>query len=89
MTRELIESFDCEVLNHAPYSPDLAPSDFHLFQYLKHSLGRKRFSDNEIVKASVNSSLSNQVADFFEEGFENLILRYDKCFNKSGSYVEK
>ncbi|GFV45471.1 histone-lysine N-methyltransferase SETMAR [Trichonephila clavipes] len=67
MTRELIESYDWEVLDHAPYSPKLAPSDFHLFRYLKHSISGKRFSDNE-VKAAVNSWLSNQAADFFEEG---------------------
>ncbi|GFW12634.1 HTH_48 domain-containing protein [Trichonephila clavipes] len=35
-TRELIESFGWEGLDYAPYSPDLASSDFH-------SLGRKRF----------------------------------------------
>ncbi|GFW73844.1 histone-lysine N-methyltransferase SETMAR [Trichonephila clavipes] len=74
-TQELIESFGWEVLDHAPYNPDLAPRDFHLFRYLKHSLGGKRFSNNEEVKAAVNSLLSDQVADFFEEGFQNLILR--------------
>ncbi|GFY03410.1 hypothetical protein TNCV_1173671 [Trichonephila clavipes] len=42
---------------------------------------RKHFSDNEKVKAAVNPWLFNQVADFFEEGFQNLILRYDKCIN--------
>ncbi|GFW73145.1 histone-lysine N-methyltransferase SETMAR [Trichonephila clavipes] len=45
-TRELIESFGCEAFDHAPYSPDLAPNDFHLFRNLKHRLGGKRFSDN-------------------------------------------
>ncbi|GFX66910.1 uncharacterized protein TNCV_999491 [Trichonephila clavipes] len=33
-TRELIESFGWEVLDHTPYSSDLAPSDFLLFRYL-------------------------------------------------------
>ncbi|GFX95216.1 histone-lysine N-methyltransferase SETMAR [Trichonephila clavipes] len=60
------------LLDHAPYNPDLAPSDFHLFRYLKH--GAKRFSDNEEVKAAVNSWLSDQAVDFFEEGFQNLVL---------------
>ncbi|GFX44179.1 mariner Mos1 transposase [Trichonephila clavipes] len=46
-TRELIESLGWEVLDHAPYSPELSPSDFHLLRYIKHSLGGKRFSDNE------------------------------------------
>ncbi|GFX42426.1 histone-lysine N-methyltransferase SETMAR [Trichonephila clavipes] len=45
-----------------------APSDFHLFRYLKHNLGEKHFSDNE-VKVAVNSWLSEQAAEFFEEGF--------------------
>ncbi|GFT63562.1 hypothetical protein TNCV_870291 [Trichonephila clavipes] len=35
--------------------PDLAPNVFHLFWYLKRSLSWKRFSDNEEVKAAVNS----------------------------------
>ncbi|GFU16391.1 hypothetical protein TNCV_835801 [Trichonephila clavipes] len=45
-----IEAFGWEVLDHAPYSPDFAPSDIHLFRSLKHNLGGKRFSDNEEVK---------------------------------------
>ncbi|GFW98093.1 mariner Mos1 transposase [Trichonephila clavipes] len=69
MIRELIESFDSEVLDHIPYNLDLAPSDFYLFRYLKHSLGGNCFNDNEEVKAAVNYWLSDQAADFIEEGF--------------------
>ncbi|GFV71674.1 hypothetical protein TNCV_3534641 [Trichonephila clavipes] len=42
--------------------------------FLKHSLGGKRFSDNEEVNAALNSWLSDQTADLFEEGFQNLVL---------------
>ncbi|GFT25630.1 histone-lysine N-methyltransferase SETMAR [Trichonephila clavipes] len=69
-TPELIEYFGWEILNHAPYSSDIAPIDFNLFWYPKHSLDGKRLSDNEIVEAAVNPWLSDQVTDFFEEGFE-------------------
>ncbi len=31
MTTELLQSFEWEVLEHPPHSPDLALSDFHLF----------------------------------------------------------
>ncbi|GFT86118.1 histone-lysine N-methyltransferase SETMAR [Trichonephila clavipes] len=68
-TRDLIESLGCEVLDNVPYISDLAPSDFHLFLYLKHSLGGKRFSKYEEVKAAVNFWLSDQAVDFF--GFQN------------------
>ncbi|GFU08703.1 hypothetical protein TNCV_990661 [Trichonephila clavipes] len=53
----LIKSFGWEVSDYAPYSPRLAPIDFLIFRYLKHSLGGKCFSDNEEVKAAVNSAV--------------------------------
>ena len=33
--------FEC--LPHPPYSPDLAPSDFHMFGALKEAMGGKKF----------------------------------------------
>jgi transposase len=33
-TRALLEHFNWELLDHPPYSPDLAPSDYHLFNHL-------------------------------------------------------
>ena len=38
-------SFEC--LSHLPYSPDLAPSDFHVFGPLKEAIGGKSFRSNE------------------------------------------
>ena len=37
-TREVIISFGLTTISHPPLSPDLAPSDFHLFGPLKESL---------------------------------------------------
>jgi hypothetical protein len=34
-TRALMEHFNWELFDHPPYSPDLTPSDCHLFTYLK------------------------------------------------------
>jgi histone-lysine N-methyltransferase SETMAR len=34
-TQERIQELQWEFLEHSPYSPDLAPSDFHLFGPLK------------------------------------------------------
>jgi transposase len=33
--RALLEHFNWELFDHPPYNPDLAPSDYHLFTYLK------------------------------------------------------
>jgi transposase len=37
-TRALLKHFNWELFDHPHYSPDLAPSDYHLFAYLKNSL---------------------------------------------------
>ena len=43
--------FQC--LDHPPYSPDLAPSDYHLFHGLKKQLkGRHFSSDTEVIAAA-------------------------------------
>ena len=34
-TQDLITSFKWEQMDHPPYSPDLTPSDYHLFVHLK------------------------------------------------------
>jgi hypothetical protein len=36
-----------ELLEHPPYFPDLASSDFHLFPKLKFFLAAQRFSSNQ------------------------------------------
>jgi hypothetical protein len=38
---------------HAPYSPDLAPSDFYLFGYVKRCLASLSFEDADQFLASV------------------------------------
>ena len=40
-TQDLNTSFRWEQMDHPLYSPDLAPSDFHLFLHLKKFLGGK------------------------------------------------
>ncbi|GFT51452.1 histone-lysine N-methyltransferase SETMAR [Trichonephila clavipes] len=38
-TQDLITSFGREKLDHPPYSPDLAPSDYHLFMHFEEASG--------------------------------------------------
>jgi hypothetical protein len=71
-------------LEHQPYSPDLAPSDFHLFDPLKTHLGRKRFADDEEVEREAWKWLRQQSKDFCAVSFEALIKRWDKCISVGG-----
>jgi len=72
-----------------PYSPDLAPSDYHLFLHLKKFLGTKRFDDDDDLKDAVQKWLTSQAAAFYAEGIQKLVPLYGKCLNNGGEYVEK
>jgi transposase len=48
----LLERFNWELFDHPPYSPDLAPSDYHQFTYLKNWLRSQRFWNDEMMKVS-------------------------------------
>uniref|UniRef100_A0A1Y1L879 Mos1 transposase HTH domain-containing protein n=1 Tax=Photinus pyralis TaxID=7054 RepID=A0A1Y1L879_PHOPY len=76
-------------VDHPPYSPDLAPSDFHLFPKLKQALGGTRFRTGEELQDMVRTWLDEQAADLYEEGIIKLVPRYEKCLNRLGDYVEK
>ncbi|GFU85003.1 histone-lysine N-methyltransferase SETMAR [Trichonephila clavipes] len=88
-TQNLIRSFGWEQIDPPPYSPDLAPSDFHLFRYLKEFLGGKRFDTADEVKEEVQDWLSSQAADVYDLGIQKLVERYDKCLNKYGKSSDK
>jgi histone-lysine N-methyltransferase SETMAR len=45
-------SFEC--LPHPPYSPDLAPSDFHVFGRHKEAMEGKTFRSDEEVQQTVH-----------------------------------
>ena len=50
-----------ELLPHPPYSPDLAPSDFHLFPRLKKHLRGRRFDDDGELTAAVEGWLGDKM----------------------------
>lgn len=89
LTLEAIDNLGLEVLSHPPYSPDLAPSDFHLFGPLKKMLGGQKFASDFEAQDAVRDWLRQQPASFFETGIGKLVSRWDKCLNVLGGYVEK
>lgn len=78
-----------ELVEHPPYSPDLAPSDFYLFPRLKEHLRGKKFEDDSEVMAAVEAFWDSQDKDFFLKGILGLEKRWTKCIDLLGDYVEK
>ena len=73
-----------EILPHPPYSPDMALSDFYLFQKLKSHLRGTQYGSNEGVIVAVNEYLGDQEKAFYFEGIRNLKLRWAKCIALRG-----
>jgi histone-lysine N-methyltransferase SETMAR len=46
-TLSLLEHFNWPLFDHPPYSPVLAPNDYHLFTHLKNWLDLRHFNKNE------------------------------------------
>ena len=78
-----------EMVQHPPYSPDLAPSDFALFRHLKQQLKGIHFDSPVEMKERVEEILNSLTPDFFKNAFVDLLRRWKKCVDAQGSYVEK
>jgi len=54
LTQGQLEELGWMTLPHPPYSPDIAPSDFHLFRALKHHMRGIEFNDDKHIEMEVN-----------------------------------
>ena len=58
-------------LTHSPYSPDIAPFDYHLFRSMEHGLTHQHFRFYKEVKKWIDSWIASKGASFFWEVCEN------------------
>uniref|UniRef100_A0A182XPW1 Histone-lysine N-methyltransferase SETMAR n=1 Tax=Anopheles quadriannulatus TaxID=34691 RepID=A0A182XPW1_ANOQN len=56
VTLDLLKKFGWDIIDHPPYSPDVAPSS-HMFLALKKHLGGKTFESDAEVQKEVNTWL--------------------------------
>jgi hypothetical protein len=70
-TNALIKLFNWEIFDNPSYSPELAPSDYHLFTKMKVLLVTQRFHTNE----ELNTWLHILAAPFSDEGLQKLVSR--------------
>jgi len=53
-----------DVLPHPPYSPDLTPPDYYLFQPPQNFLKKLLFKSEDDVKAHLDQLLTSRTAEF-------------------------
>jgi hypothetical protein len=87
MTKAGIQELDWEIPPYFPYSPDLAPSDYHLFRSLSNNLPAVSFNNDAEIQNWLDDFFGAKPADFFKRGIENLPERWDAVVNNGGDYI--
>jgi hypothetical protein len=68
-------------LEHPPYSPDLAPSDFYVFSKPKIFLAGQSFSLNQEATAAVEWYFVDIRKNHYRDGIMALEHRWNKCIS--------
>jgi histone-lysine N-methyltransferase SETMAR len=87
MTKAAIQELDWEILPHPPYSPDLAPSDYHLFRSLFNILHGASFNNDAELQNWLDDFFTVKPAGFFKRGIENFPERREEVVNNGGEYI--
>ncbi|EGI63377.1 FLJ37770-like protein, partial [Acromyrmex echinatior] len=88
IVRQCLARNRVSVLNHPPYSPDLAPCDFSLFPKLKLKLKGRFFDDIPTIQSASTQALEAIPQTELEHAFESLLNRCNKCIEARGEYFE-
>ncbi len=70
--KEWMAAKGIQVLEHPPYSPDLAPADFFLFRKVKEALARTTL-DQDSLKTTWEGVIRTITADDFAMAFQKLV----------------
>lgn len=63
--------------NFITLSIALTQSDYYLFLYVKNRLCGQYYNDDDVIKTAVMQMLAQLMADFYEDGVQKLVVRYD------------
>ncbi|UYV61327.1 hypothetical protein LAZ67_1004379 [Cordylochernes scorpioides] len=88
VVKNTIKDLGWELLPHPPYSPDLAPSDYHLFTSLGHALKNQEFSNSDILRKWLVDWFGSKGIEFFRQGIRKFPERWSECIANQGNYFE-
>jgi histone-lysine N-methyltransferase SETMAR len=88
-TVETILILICELLPHSANSPDLAPSNYHMYGPLKDALHGCQYANSEDVKDKVYMWLCMQLKTFFTHGIRKFTDQNNKCVEEVADYIKK
>ena len=81
-----LESEGITIIKHPPYSPNLAPCDFWLFDFIKQNMPDQ--SDSESLHQAVSDFMNSLSIEEYRKTFDKWIERMRLCVNNRGDYFE-
>ncbi|GFW04675.1 histone-lysine N-methyltransferase SETMAR [Trichonephila clavipes] len=87
VTRQNIWDLGWKVLMHPPYSPDLAPSDYHLFLVFQIFLSDKKLVSRQDCENRSLDVFAKKSQDFYARGIMKLPLKWQQIMQQKGAYL--
>ena len=86
-TREKLLKLRWITILHAPYSPDLAPTDYHLYRSLSSYLRERKFDDENYLKMDLVKFFGQKSGDFYERWILSLPERWRQVVDSNEAYI--
>jgi histone-lysine N-methyltransferase SETMAR len=87
MMQQKIKELNWEILDHPPYSPDLAPYNYHLFRSFQNHLYNKKFESFEEVIDAILAYFESKPRSFYNAGIEKLATHWETVIASNGNYI--
>ncbi|TLM46754.1 hypothetical protein FEC32_18870 [Acinetobacter baumannii] len=73
-TVSTLQELQLETSRPPPYSPDLAPTDYHFFRDFDNFLPDKKFSSQEAVQNAFTQFVESRSPEFYRKGINTFLL---------------
>lgn len=85
-TLQKLNDLGYETLPHPAYSPDLSPTDYHIFKHLDNFIKGRVFKSQTDAETAFNDFIASRSSDFYRKGIYDLVKRWQKCIDSNGDY---
>ena len=89
ITQAKLWELNIETVIHPAYSPDMAPSDYHLFLAMHNHFAGAKFNSKQETISEVDAFLHRPDHQFFKSGIEKLPERWSWIIENGGEYFFK
>ena len=87
VVKATLQELEWKVLQHLPYSLDLAPTDYYLFCYLSNHMKGITFDNQEDLKNWLNKFFDTRPGDFWRNSINKLVKRWEEVINSNREHI--